>query len=286
MIENNIQLMNKESDTRSIFGLRSKGLFKVHNDIMPLISIIIPTYNSEKLLRETLKSVFNQTYSNYEIIIVDGKSKDNTISILKEYEDKIDLVISEPDRNIFDAINKGTYLSTGKYSVFLGSDDMLLPDSFAVIADNIKSFGYADYFWGDMYTLKTDGSTQYQKCYFNSINYGDFFMSHPSLYIRKDVFEELDGFNIKHHICADADFELKLILKGKRGIKIEKPLCIFRSGGHSSFKIKNVKQVREIFKNYNAQLGYKYYMFAVKAYTIFFLQKVFSEKTFTKIIGK
>ena len=90
------------------------------------LSIITVTYNSEKTLRDTIESVLSQTYTDYEYIIVDGASKDNTINIVKEYEPKFEgrmRWISEPDKGIYDAMNKGIKMSTGDVVSIINSDD-------------------------------------------------------------------------------------------------------------------------------------------------------------------
>jgi glycosyltransferase involved in cell wall biosynthesis len=92
----------------------------------PLISIITVVYNNVNTLEQTILSVINQTYKNIEYIIIDGGSTDGTVDIIKKYEDKLTYWVSEPDRGIYDAMNKGIYKATGEWIYFLGSDDILL----------------------------------------------------------------------------------------------------------------------------------------------------------------
>lgn len=89
------------------------------------ISIITVCYNSEDLIEETVKSVLQQTYENLEYVVVDGNSKDSTMDILSQYEEKISVLVSEPDKGIFDAMNKGIDLCTGDWCLFLNSGDYL-----------------------------------------------------------------------------------------------------------------------------------------------------------------
>lgn len=95
--------------------------------ILPLVSIIIATYNSDDFLNQAINSILVQTYPNYELIIIDGGSTDNTIKIVKSYEEKINYWISEPDRGVYDAWNKGITVAKGDWICFVGSDDVLLP---------------------------------------------------------------------------------------------------------------------------------------------------------------
>ncbi len=126
-------------------GLRSFGHYK-----KPLISIIIATYNSGKYLEECLKSIFKQSYKNYEIIIIDNQSKDKTLKILKKYEKKIDLWVSEKDSGIFDAMNKGIKHSKGKIISILNSDDFFYPNALNIVNKYFSSDNKIDYLFGSV----------------------------------------------------------------------------------------------------------------------------------------
>lgn len=267
----------KDSVEEKEFGLRTRGVVKQNLDGSPLISVIMPCFNSVATIEQSLQSAIVQGYNNMEIIIVDGGSKDRTAAVVKKYENRIDLFKSEPDKNIFDAINKGTHQSKGRYSIFIGSDDLLVFNALQVVVDAIKKNGELDYFYGDFLTLQPNGTIIYNNCYIKRPTYESFLMAHPALYINRRVFDEFDGFDINYHICADADFELKLITKQKSGVKIEQSLCIFRGGGHSSFKFKNIQQVKEIFRKYDG-LNIRYYRFFMKMYTINTLITIFGQR--------
>src|SRR4249920_3431468 len=94
----------------------------------PFFSIIIPTYNSESSLNKTLDSILSQTFTDFEIILTDGVSKDDTIAIAESYNDSRLKIHSEPDKGVYDAMNKGMSLATGKWLYFIGSDDYLYND--------------------------------------------------------------------------------------------------------------------------------------------------------------
>lgn len=100
----------------------------MHSHITPLFSIITVTYHAESVLEETILSVVSQTYHNIEYIIVDGASKDRTLSIVNKYRDKIQAVVSEPDKGLYDAMNKGLKMAKGKYVCFLNAGDTFHED--------------------------------------------------------------------------------------------------------------------------------------------------------------
>ena len=104
---------------------------------LPKITVITASYNSEKTIADTIESVLKQKYANIEYLIIDGKSSDNTISIIKQYKDLFEVrlkYISEKDAGIYDAWNKGVKMSTGSWISFVGSDDILLENTLFQLA--------------------------------------------------------------------------------------------------------------------------------------------------------
>ena len=130
---------------------------------MPKISIIIATYNSGRTLRAALESVHGQTFQNWECIIVDGASKDDTIDIVKEYcaKDSRFRYISEPDHGIYDAFNKGWRMAKGEWVHYLGSDDTLTPNGMSVVAAELDDT-YA-IVTGNVYLHRVDGTVKEQQ---------------------------------------------------------------------------------------------------------------------------
>lgn len=106
----------------------------------PKISIITPNFNGAKYLEATILSVINQEYPNLEYIIIDGSSTDDSVDIIKKYEDKISFWISEPDNGIYDAIQKGFDKSTGDIMAWINSDDMYYKNSFSIVAEIFSNF--------------------------------------------------------------------------------------------------------------------------------------------------
>jgi glycosyltransferase involved in cell wall biosynthesis len=125
-------------------GLRTKGYFKRSYDeasglsdnlLLPLVTIITVVFNGEKYLEQTIQSVINQTYDNVESIVIDGGSTDGTIDIIRKYEEQIDYWVSEPDEGIYDAMNKGIQLSTGKIIGLINSDDWYIQNSISTVVN-------------------------------------------------------------------------------------------------------------------------------------------------------
>ena len=100
----------------------------MHNRPTPKFSIITVTYNAEAVLEDTIQSVISQTYHHVEYIIIDGASKDRTLAIAERYRDRITLLVSEPDKGLYDAMNKGIHLATGDYLCFLNAGDSFHED--------------------------------------------------------------------------------------------------------------------------------------------------------------
>ena len=104
-----------------------------NKNLNPLISIITVVKNNEKYLEETIQSIINQKFKNFEYIIIDGKSTDRTLEIIKKYNTEIDYWISEDDKGIYDAFNKGINIANGELIGFVNSDDVLTPNALEIL---------------------------------------------------------------------------------------------------------------------------------------------------------
>ena len=91
----------------------------------PLISVVTVSYNAVSTIEQTILSVINQTYPNIEYVIIDGESTDGTVDVIKKYADRITYWVSEPDKGIYDAMNKGMGISTGDFLIFIGGASLL-----------------------------------------------------------------------------------------------------------------------------------------------------------------
>jgi glycosyltransferase involved in cell wall biosynthesis len=207
----------------------------VKNKIIPRFSIITVVLNNEKFLNDTIKSIISQSYKNFEYIIIDGKSKDNTLDIIKKYKNKITKFISEKDRGIYDAFNKGIRLASGEYICIVNSDDKLKIDALKIINKYINKYPEIDFFFGSV--KKHWGVLHgYQP---KKIKYSwGFYSSHSTgFYIKNESAKKVGPYNIKYKYHSDYDYFYRMIVKKKmKGIATKKNevVGIFRRGGYSS----------------------------------------------------
>ena len=153
--------------------------------IAPKISIITVVFNSEKLIEATINSVLEQTYSNIEYLIIDGYSKDSTVSIIKKYAVRLAYWISEPDKGLYDAMNKGVALARGEWILFLNSGDMFVGSDILERVAKVASSCDADILLGDAVVLYPDGTDRLQKAVRpEEIPYG-MICSHQSMLVRR-----------------------------------------------------------------------------------------------------
>lgn len=207
------------------------------------ISIVTATYNSGKTVRDTIESVLQQTYTDYEYIIKDGGSKDNTLEIVKEYAPKFGerlKIISEPDGGIYNAMNKGLEVATGDVIGILNSDDFYTSnDVLQTIADAFLK-NDIDAVYADIHFVK-DGALDKQVRYYSSelfrrkyMRFG-FIPAHPSFYCRRECYEKYGFFDTSFKIAADFENLLRLIFIGEIKTKyIKKDFVTMRTGGAST----------------------------------------------------
>ena len=196
------------------------------------ISIISATFNSAKTIRTALESVKNQTFDSWECIVVDGASKDNTIEIVKEFENKDSRFrhISEPDNGIYDAFNKGWKMARGTWIYYLGSDDYIFSDGLKGLYENQVK---ADILYGDM-TYETGIKRKTKKSISEKQLIGNM-PCHQSMIMKKSLIERLNGFDMhRFKICADFDLFQRALRGGSRVQHVITFVACFNSQGASS----------------------------------------------------
>lgn len=204
------------------------------------ISIITVTFNRAGVIKKAIEGVLRQKYKNYEYIIVDGASKDNTIEILKDYEEKFEgrmRWISEPDKGLYDAINKGIRMATGDVVGIINSDDFFhIDNTFDIIAKEFKD-ETIDAVYGDTRLLFDDGREKINSCAsFRRWMYRIGMMpGHQSFYIRKDLFEKYGYYKLGYKIAADFELLTRFMYVNKLNVRyIPQAYFTFSMGGVST----------------------------------------------------
>lgn len=195
---------------------------------MPLVSVITPSFNKGPYIEETIESVRNQTYNNIEHIVIDAGSTDETIPVLKKYEDQLQWV-SEPDRGQSDAINKGWRMAKGDIIAYLNADDTYLPDAVESVVTFFEENPDVQMVYGDgIITNERGENPRIIKCgelNLNSLAFCRNNIFQPSVFLRKEVFNTIGDVDVNLHLAMDLDYWLRVALVYKTGY-IQKPLSV------------------------------------------------------------
>lgn len=201
-----------------------------------IISIITVTYNCQNSLSKTIRSIERNKNELMEFIVIDGGSKDGTVSIIKENEQLIDFWVSEKDSGIYDAMNKGLKKATGKYVIYINADDWLVDESLKKALPVLQN-SEADIIYGSTHMfcedqllgellpdIPTQGKVPYRMPF-----------SHQSCFMKRKTMNSYSGFDLKYKLAADFNL-ITSILKDENcsAININFPISCFSTGGASS----------------------------------------------------
>lgn len=219
------------------------------------VSILTTTFNSEEYLEETILSVINQKYKNYEYIIIDAGSTDQTLDIVKKYDKYITYWVSEPDKGIYDGINKGIKKATGDLIKIVNSDDLLTDNSIRRAVELYEKHSSKDKHFILMSSLeRIDAKGNVISIWKNKENI--FFFEnllHPTWYVPKKVYQELGLYDLSYRIASDYDYYMKLLQNNVRIIRDDMPFAQYREGG-SSANFTGRKEVITIKKKYRGAI--------------------------------
>ena len=211
------------------------------------LSIITVSYNAANTIEDTILSVIQQTYNNIEFIIIDGNSQDGTINIIKKYESKISYWISEPDKGIYDAMNKGLGIANGEYVLFLGADDKLFSqDTIEKIVPNLKD---DQIYYGDCYI------TQIRKIYwgkFNKYKLSIGNICHQAIFYPKIVYKT-KKYKTEYKIYADYVYNIELF-SNYPFTYLNETISIFNYNGISSSQ-KDLYFIKNQYRIIQKELG-------------------------------
>ena len=240
---------------------------------MPKITLITPTYNSEKTLDGTLNALLSQTFSDFEYIVIDGQSKDNTVQRIESFRQQFEqkgvtlTIVSEPDKGVYDAMNKGILMAKGELIGITNSDDWYESNALELmwnrytdgITDKDNSMLYGiERVWKDdqVYMVQRRGAT--------FINEG--VMPHSTFFVARKVYEKFGVFDLTIRILADYDFISRCVSKGVELVEVDHVISNFCLGGISSsyFDFYTDYYKLQLKYNYITEKRYKELMFVLK----------------------
>lgn len=220
------------------------------------ISVISVTWNCVATVGDCLASVGAQNYSNREHVVIDGGSRDGTVELLESKRSQLAVLVSEPDKGIYDALNKGIARSTGDVVGFLHADDLYAyPDVLADVATAFDDPSVCAVYGDLQYVKKQDTShvvRHWQSSPFSTRRLGMGWMPpHPTLYVRREWYERIGGFDTRYRIAADYFSVLQLFSQpGFKAVYLPKVMIQMRMGGASNRSLTNM--IRKSQEDYDA----------------------------------
>ena len=210
--------------------------------MFPRITIITICFNSAATLEETISSVTMQDYPALEYVIIDGGSTDGTLDIVQKYKDQIQIVVSEPDKGISDAFNKGVTRATGEIIGIINSDDILLPGALQKLAEaydpRVDVYSGLILFWnektGETFPSYPDVKFDTLKLQYN--------VAHPARFIRKDAYQRFGLYRVDLRYMMDIELLCRFYQQGAKFKLVEKALAKFRIGGTTNDPIYKKKE--------------------------------------------
>jgi len=201
------------------------------------VTIVTVTYNAEDILEDTILNIINQDYRNIEFIIIDGGSTDATLEIIEKYKEKIDYFKSEPDKGIYDAMNKAIDVATGEWINFMNAGDSFV--DLNTVSSSMKKLAYdTDVLYGNHYYIDGD-KKELRKSDIKKV-YSDITFNHQSMFYKTSVIKEYK-FDESFKIVADCEMHLKAYKDGKNFQYLNMPVANFLAGGiNNKFRINTI----------------------------------------------
>ncbi|MDF5730698.1 MAG: glycosyltransferase family 2 protein [Rhizonema sp. PD38] len=213
------------------------------------ISIITPVYNNGKTIERTILSILNQQCnSQIEYIVIDGGSTDSTLEVINRYAEKIDILISEKDKGVYDAMNKGISLATGDIIGIINSDDWYNDGAFRVVEQTFIQYPEVSIVHSPVHNYVNDKhlSTFIPGNLENLLF--RFTIAHPSCFVRKEVYEQIGLFDLNYIMAADYNFVLQAYTTGYKFHCVDTPLASFSLNGMTGQLTNRLKLIKETWQ--------------------------------------
>ena len=220
----------------------------------PTLTVITVVYNNVRDVERTLQSVVHQTYPHIEYIIVDGGSTDGTVDVINRYADRIARLVSEPDRGIYDAMNKGLAIATGDYVLFMNSgDEIYAPTTveslFASAADADIYYGETELHDADWHSLGLRRHAIPERFTWRSFRYG-MNVSHQAIYIRRSL---TGRYDLRYQLSADIDWVIRAAKQARTIVNTKRIVAKYLVGGMS--KKRHWQSLKERFRIFSRHYG-------------------------------
>jgi glycosyltransferase involved in cell wall biosynthesis len=209
----------------------------MENKKQPKISIVTVAFNCEDIIEETIQSVIAQTYPNIEYVIIEGKSKDGTLDVVEKYREHVDILVSEKDKNLYDAMNKGMAHATGDYIWFLHAGDVALEPE--TLEKAFANHNDEDFVYGKVKVVDVDGNEipwhkKHPKA--ETLSWRSFrngmVICHQAMFPHRRIWED---YNFEEYtLVADLDWSLRIMKKAKTFRDTDTVVCSFLKGGISA----------------------------------------------------
>ena len=226
----------------------------MENRTLPTLTVITVVYNNAADIERTLLSVINQTYPHMEYIVIDGRSTDGTVAIVRRYADRIARFVSEPDNGIYDAMNKGLALATGDYVLFMNSGDEIYATStvaevFGTVPDADIYYGETEMFDADWQSLGLRRHAIPDQFHWKSFRYG-MNISHQAIYIRRSI---AGRYDLRYQLSADIDWIIRAAKSAKKTVNTQRIVAKYLVGGMS--KKRHWQSLKERFRIFSKHYG-------------------------------
>ncbi len=245
------------------------------------ITVVTICKNCKNTIENTIKSVIYQNYADLEYIVVDGGSTDGTLEIIEKYRDSITTLISEPDKGISDAFNKGICLATGEIIGLMNASDLYYKGALKTVADYFEMNPKTDVSFGNIIRFEKGSTVGYVTNANPDVSRlkTSFDLNHSTVFVRKSAYEKYGVFDIKYKIAMDYDLLSRMYFDGANFGYINNVLACFEQGGISGTQIsKSVDEHIEIAYKHGANVGemkkYAFYHKYVEKNAVTILRKL------------